>query len=140
MNDKVKGALRVGLGPVLKYFGPRFQDISSRLDRIQHDLTSLSRRLDDFERHITTDVQTAVEVLLTSQRSAAILQQRIVELIGSIKGGLQGGDVAVTSGSEEDASSQLGPDGRAQNQLDNGLAEIGDRQAGISDAAHGSGH
>ncbi len=80
MKDRVKGGLRVAFAPLLNYFGPRFQSINARLDQIQHDLTSLNRRLDDFERHITTDVQTAVEVLLTHQRSAAILQERLAEL------------------------------------------------------------
>jgi hypothetical protein len=80
MKERVKGGLRLMLFPVLRYFGPRFQNVYERLDQIQRDLNSLNRRLDDFERHITTDMQTGVEVLLVHQRSTAILQERIGEL------------------------------------------------------------
>lgn len=90
MRESIKARIRPLFYPVARYFGPRFQAISDRLDqidrrvgeldRIDEHVGALERRLDDFERHLSTDIQTAVEVLLTHQRSTALLQDRIAEL------------------------------------------------------------
>lgn len=94
MKQGIKGAAEALFHPIIGYFGPRFDNIHARLDKIAHhaadldkrvseihtEVQSVVRRLDDFERHISTDIQTSVEVLLTHQRSTAILQERISEL------------------------------------------------------------
>lgn len=94
MKQGIRGAVELIFHPILGYFGPRFENLNSRLDKmghhtadldirmqqVQNDVQSMIRRLDDFERHISTDIQTSVEVLLTHQRSTAVLQERISEL------------------------------------------------------------
>lgn len=90
MKQSIKKGIKPLLYPVARYFGPRFQNIHDRLDQIDQNVTGLNRisdqlvtlerRMEDFERHISTDIQTAVEVLLTHQRSTALLQDRIAEL------------------------------------------------------------
>ncbi len=80
VKERLRGGLRFAFRPILKVLDIRFNNLQARLVQIEQRLQDQDRRLGDFERHITTDVQTAVEVLLTHQRGTAILQERIAEL------------------------------------------------------------
>lgn len=97
MKQQLKEPLRILIYPVIRYFGPRFQNIHARLDTlisrlsvldqikdhltaVENRVAGMEARLSDFEKHISTDIDTAVEVLLTNQRAAAMLQERLAQL------------------------------------------------------------
>lgn len=74
MKKLVKQVLRLLLYPVLRYFGPRFHNLQARLDELPGRLdqlgSSLNSRLDQFENRMASDVETAIELMATGQRSA----------------------------------------------------------------------
>lgn len=87
MKSLIKKALKLGGYPVYRYFGPRFHGIHERMDRVDANLADIrglivemDRRLGEFERNISTDIETTVEVLLTHQRSTTLLKDRLHEL------------------------------------------------------------
>lgn len=87
MKALIKKALKFAGYPVYRYFGPRFHGIHERMDRVDANLADLrglivemDRRLGEFERRISTDIETTIEVLLTHQRSTIQLRDRLNEL------------------------------------------------------------
>ncbi|HEX2052154.1 MAG TPA: hypothetical protein VHJ78_00325 [Actinomycetota bacterium] len=87
IKSTAKRALKLAGYPVIRYFSPRFHGIHERMDRVDQSLADIrglvaeiQRRLGEFERNISTDIETTMEVLLTHQRSTALLQEQIYEL------------------------------------------------------------
>lgn len=79
MKDLAKRFLRIIGFPILRYFGPRFLNIQSRLDelvgRFDSVAQTISTRMDHFEARLAHDVETTMELVATAQRSAPPVQE-----------------------------------------------------------------
>jgi hypothetical protein len=84
VRSLLRRTVRIAFFPVFRYFGPRFAGITQRLESLEaravQETQTISKRLDQLETRVLTDVETTVEVLTIAKRSIALLDRRIADL------------------------------------------------------------
>lgn len=104
MRGALRRLLKIAIYPVVRYFGPRFQNVHTRLDEVNHHLSLLSRLADrqndldnrlaaleqhlrEYERRMSVDFDTILEVLIMHQRSSSTIESRMDEILEHLRSG-----------------------------------------------------